>query len=405
MSETKSTLIKINDVIYDISNFKHPGGSILNQFVNTDATSSFNEFHFRSKKAHKILNSLPKVNSSTGEVFFENKELREDFKKLRKTIVDSGYFKPSFMHVYYRLGEVSLMYLLGVWCMFHLNYWGNLGFIAAAFILGITDGRCGWLMHEAGHYSLTGDIKTDRTIQTITYGLGCGMSGSYWRNQHNKHHASPQKINHDVDLDTLPLVAFHKNIKHKIHPKNKLMLAWINYQAYFFAPVSTTLVVLFWQFYLHPRFCLRRKLYNELAVSLPIRLVLFYGLVSFANIENIFLFYLMKTTVAANYIFVNFAVSHTHRDIVDKDKHVDWVVYASSHTSNVEPSWWCNWWMSYLNFQIEHHLFPSLPQFNAPLIAPLVKSFFKKHNLVYDSHSYVYALKITFHNLYLVSKS
>ena len=71
-------------------------------------------------------------------------------------------------------------------------------------------------MHEAGHYSLTGDIKTDRTIQTITYGLGCGMSASYWRNQHNKHHASPQKINHDVDLDTLPLVAFHKNIKHKI---------------------------------------------------------------------------------------------------------------------------------------------------------------------------------------------
>ena len=129
---------------------------------------------------------------------------------------------------------------------------------------------------EAGHYSLTGDIKTDRTIQTITYGLGCGMSASYWRNQHNKHHASPQKINHDVDLDTLPLVAFHKNIKHKIHPKNKLMLAWINYQAYFFAPISTTLVVLFWQFYLHPRFCLRRKLYTELAISLHIPFFLFY---------------------------------------------------------------------------------------------------------------------------------
>ena len=146
MVETKSTLIKINDVIYDISKFKHPGGSILNQFVNTDATSSFNEFHFRSKKAHKILNSLPKVDNSIGEDFFENKELREDFKKLKKTIVDSGYFKPSFMHVYYRLGEVSLMYLLGVWFMFHLNYWGNLAFIASAFILGITDGRCGWLM-------------------------------------------------------------------------------------------------------------------------------------------------------------------------------------------------------------------------------------------------------------------
>lgn len=42
------------------------------------------------------------------------------------------------------------------------------------------------------------------------YGLGCGMSGAWWRNQHNKHHATPQKMKHDVDLDTLPLVAFHE---------------------------------------------------------------------------------------------------------------------------------------------------------------------------------------------------
>ena len=35
------------------------------------------------------------------------------------------------------------------------------------------------------------------------------MSGAWWRNQHNKHHATPQKLKHDVDLDTLPLVAFN----------------------------------------------------------------------------------------------------------------------------------------------------------------------------------------------------
>ena len=42
------------------------------------------------------------------------------------------------------------------------------------------------------------------------------MSASYWRNQHNKHHATPQKLNHDVDLDTLPLVAFHKTVAEKV---------------------------------------------------------------------------------------------------------------------------------------------------------------------------------------------
>lgn len=28
-----------------------------------------------------------------------------------------------------------------------------------------------------------------------------------------------------------------------------------------------------------------------------------------------------------------------------------------------------NWWMSYLNFQIEHHMFPSMPQFRHPVRA------------------------------------
>ena len=69
--------------------------------------------------------------------------------------------------------------------MFNFNYLRGGGFFVSAFVLGITDGRCGWLMHEAGHYSLTGKINIDQTIQTITYGLGCGMSASYWRNQHN----------------------------------------------------------------------------------------------------------------------------------------------------------------------------------------------------------------------------
>jgi fatty acid desaturase len=54
--------------------------------------------------------------------------------------------------------------------------------------------RCGWLMHEGGHYSLTGKIAIDRTLQIIIYGVGCGMSGSWWRNQHNKHHAMPQRV-------------------------------------------------------------------------------------------------------------------------------------------------------------------------------------------------------------------
>ena len=80
------------------------------------------------------------------------------------------------------------MHSLGFWLLF------NGYMLPGIAILGVVSGRCGWLMHEGGHYSLTGNIFTDRMLQIVLYGLGCGMSGSWWRSQHNRHHAMPQKL-------------------------------------------------------------------------------------------------------------------------------------------------------------------------------------------------------------------
>jgi fatty acid desaturase len=90
--------------------------------------------------------------------------------------------------------------------------------ISGCVVLGIVEGRCGWLMHEGGHLSLTGRIGVDHLLQVVTYGLGCGMSAAWWRNQHNKHHAMPQKLEHDVDLNTLPLVLFHSEVRTHLLP-------------------------------------------------------------------------------------------------------------------------------------------------------------------------------------------
>lgn len=71
---------------------------------------------------------------------------------------------------------------------------------------------------------------------------------------------------------------------------------------------------------------------------------------------------------------------------------------------NVEPGPFnfINWWMGYLNFQIEHHLFPAMPQFRHSQISPRVKAFFEKHGLKYDQRSYFEAMRVTFKNLHNV---
>ena len=91
--EKRTIIIENNE--YDITNFNHPGGSVINYMTQgQDATQAFNEFHYRSKKAKTVLQSLPKVSIKSPET--EDKEMLEDFSKFRNSLIERGFFKPNY---------------------------------------------------------------------------------------------------------------------------------------------------------------------------------------------------------------------------------------------------------------------------------------------------------------------
>ena len=379
----------INGVVYDVSGFikRHPGGSVIKFQLGSDASDSYNNFHMRSKKANKMLGSLPQrpVDAS-----YAKDALSVDFEILRSQLLAEGYFQPNLRHVVYRIAEVALMYWAGIQLIWAGWWW--LGVIIA----GIAQGRCGWLQHEGGHYSLTGNIKIDRHLQMFIYGVGCGMSGCYWRNQHNKHHATPQKLGADPDLFTLPLIAFHKVIGKK---GNKL---WLKLQApLFFTGPICTLVAYGWQFMQHPHHAFRVGNFTEV-FWMAVRYALWHAAFSYKGLAAEMGMYMAYVAVGSTYIFVNFAVSHTHKDVIPKGKHISWTLYSANHTTNCSNHWFVNWWMAYLNFQIEHHLFPSMPQYNHPTISPRVKALFEKHGVEYDSRPYMECMRVTYKNLWAI---
>lgn len=66
------------------------------------------------------------------------------------------------------------------------------------------------------------------------------------------------------------------------------------------------------------------------------------------------------------YLFGNFALSHSRLPVAKKQTH--WVEYAFRHTANIKSSFWVDWWTGYLNFEVVHHLFPTLPPFRSYLL-------------------------------------
>ena len=368
--------IKINNNEYDITNYNHPGGSVIHYMTGQDATFAFEEFHYRSKKANLVLQSLPhKPVKST-----EN-EMLTDFIQFRKSLEQRGFFKPNFLHVFYRIVELLSLYLLATYSLYN-------NVILSLILFGLVGGRAGWLQHEGGHISLTCDINIDKKIQQFFMGFMLFGDGSMWNSMHNKHHATPQKIGHDIDLDTVPLVAFHVTNE----KQNKITKLWLTYQAYTFLPITSGLLVMpFWLLYLHPRKVFRDKniiqgLYIVLGHITRISLIM-----KFANtcIYCAILYHFLAIWITGIYLFGHFSLSHTFTPTVDKDENPNWVRYAIEHTVDISPkNKLVGWIMGYLNNQVIHHLFPSMPQYRGPEVSQELLLFCKKWDIKYTIINY-----------------
>jgi fatty acid desaturase 2 (delta-6 desaturase) len=441
--DEKQTII-IGDYSYDITDFKHPGGNVIKYMVGQDATNVFEEFHFRSKKAKHILHSLPRtkvVQTKTEkddtnvekDTMTTEQKMLVDFARFRQSLVDRGFFNPSYSHITYRIVELFIIYSFAVYAM-------RYNMAISIILLGLFSGRCGWVQHEGGHNSFTGHIKTDKMIQNIFMGFGLLADGTMWNSMHNKHHATTQKIGYDMDLDTAPFVLFYpgdldiqKQISNRFdatkeddanseiqgptqeqtkqvqlqskqsHFLEKVAKVWLKYQVYTFLPITSGIFVsLFWLLYLHPRKIIRdRNVTQALIVSVGhvSRLALFMKMGN-ATIYQALWYHFFSIWVAGLYLFGHFSLSHTFMPVVETNENPNWVRYSLEHTVDIEPqNYAVSWIMGHLNNQVVHHLFPSMPQYRGPEVSKELVAFCKKWDLQYNIITYREAWLKMFSNL------
>ena len=454
----QKTNIIIGEYSYDVTDYNHPGGNIIKYMSGQDATNTFEEFHYRSKKARAILHSLPRTKIVPVENTTTEQKMLEDFVRFRKSLEDRGFFNPSYLHITYRILELVAIYYFAVWTM-------RYNIAASICVLGLFGGRCGWVQHEGGHNSFTGKIKIDKMVQNIFIGFGLLADGSMWNSMHNKHHACTQKIGYDMDLDTSPFVLFYpsKNLdvkkqilerldmnkgdalhlfsfkvpisESKIRGEGAVMSEecaadcassmrngvtvsdkqkgpglidavaklWLKYQVYTFLPITSgILIVFFWILYLHPRKIIRdRNLSQALIVSGGhlSRLGLFMWIGN-ASFKYALLYHFITLWVSGVYLFGHFSLSHTFMPVVETNENPNWVRYALEHTVDIEPqNHAVSWVMGHLNNQVVHHLFPSMPQYRGPEVTKELIEFCKKWDLKYTIITYREAWDNMFANL------
>jgi fatty acid desaturase len=128
---------------------------------------------------------------------------------------------------------------------------------------------------------------------------------------------------------------------------------------------------------------------------LGIRFALYLGaLFWLLPVGMAFAFLGVQLAVFGFYMGASFAPNHIGMPIVDRDSRLDFLDKQVLTARNVSGGWWMTGLMGGLNYQIEHHLFPSMPRPHLARARVLVRAHCAEQNVPYTETGFVESYRI-----------
>ncbi|XP_067849900.1 acyl-CoA 6-desaturase [Heptranchias perlo] len=394
-SKTDKWLV-IDREVYNITNWalKHPGGiRVISHYAGEDATDAFQAFHPDLIFVRKFLKPLLIGELAPGEPSQDRQkktELLEDFRALRKTAEDMKLFNTDLVFFSLYLGHLFVLEFLA-WLT--LSYFGTgwIPTLITALILATSQAQSGWLQHDFGHLSVFQKSKWNHLLHKFLIGHMKGASGNWWNHRHFQHHAKPNIFNKDPDVNMLHVFVLG-DTQPVEYGKKKIKYLPYNYQhEYFFLIGPPLLIPVYFYIQIMMTMIIRRD-WVDLAWAATYYIRYFSTYVPFYGFLGSILFVLFVRFIESHWFVWVTQMNHIPMNI-DDEKHKDWLTMQLDSTCNVEQSSFNDWFSGHLNFQIEHHLFPTMPRHNFYKIAPLVKSLCDKHGLNYQVKPLLQAFK------------
>jgi fatty acid desaturase len=95
------------------------------------------------------------------------------------------------------------------------------------------------------------------------------------------------------------------------------------------------------------------------------------------------LFVLLHQGLWGLYLGTVFAPNHKGMPVIGRESELGFLEKQVLTTRNIRPHPLTDFWYGGLNYQIEHHLFPTMPRNNLKHARRLVKEFCETHSLAY----------------------
>jgi acyl-lipid Delta6-acetylenase / acyl-lipid (9-3)-desaturase len=355
--------VRMHGKWYDLSGWRkaHPAGEHwIDYYDGRDATEVMDAFH--SEKGRQMYKRLPASKETTVQMLeattAPDTPVQIAFRKLRQELEEQGWWKRDVTH------EAKL-----------LGLWGSLVLGAAltahsipfvSFIcLSLSMTAAGWLGHDYVHGV---DAFSDRMRNFAA--IAAGLAPTWWSDKHNKHHALTNEQGVDEDVATDPFLYSWVPDPSQDSPLRKVqhLVFWIPF-SFMFA---------LWR-------------YDSLTVAIdavekkrPGAKNELYGLlIHYAILLTVFPVQVWLPSIFLSGLMSALIVTPTHQsEEMFSDYQPDWVAAQFRSTRNaVMSNPFSEWLWGGMQYQLEHHLFPSMPRNKYPLLKPVLQKFAEENNV------------------------
>jgi fatty acid desaturase len=300
-----------------------------------------------------------------------------DYAELSHTIRNAGLLRRRYGYYAVKISLNVLAFAGGWVAFFHIgDSWWQL-FLAVFF--AVMFAQLAFIGHDAGHKQI---FRTGRANDLVGFWHGgmVGLSYASWMNQHTAHHANPNHEDDDPDVH-IPAVAFTVE---QAESRRGFLRWMVKYQAFLFFPLlllegfslHASSVQALWRKDLRARRAEALLLVGHFAAYLTAVFLVLSPLTAVV-------FILVHQCLWGLYMGCSFAPGHKGMPMLTEGSKLDFLRRQVLTSRNVRGGVWVDFSLGALNYQIEHHLFPTMPRPNLRRAQKIVSAFCAQRGIDY----------------------
>jgi fatty acid desaturase len=302
-----------------------------------------------------------------------------DFADLMRRVKAAGLLKRRLGYYWAKIAVTGAL-LVTAWAAFVAlgDSWWQLtvaGFLAVVFT------QMGFIGHDAGHRQIFRSKRANYLVGLVHGNLALGLSYGWWVDKHNRHHAHPNTEGKDPDIDIGALAFTANQASAKRGPVTRFIA---RRQRYLFLPLLMLEAV-----QLHVSSVraileggLRNRVWEALFLVLHAAGYLTALMLVLPPVKAA-VFLVVQQALFGLYLGCAFAPNHKGMPMLSADDKSDFLRRQVLTSRNVRGNILVDFALGGLNYQIEHHLFPSMPRPNLRRAQTIVREFCRQHGLAY----------------------